>query len=139
MLAKAALTQDAGDGWTESLSYANRPLDEPAVAPVLATSAPVAFRTIEFDVTPLVQATLAKDPAKKLGLRLFTNIFASFESPIRISTRYASGDTRPRLIIETTDAPAIAIASPKANPSCLRRLQAAGSAARSTSSGPVSA
>ncbi len=114
-LVKAALTQDAGDGWDESVvTYATRPLDDSTLAPVSATNTALPYATLEFDVTPLVQTTLANDPAKKLGLRLFTNFASAFGNEIRIATRFASGDARPRLIIETTDAPAITITSPTA-------------------------
>lgn len=119
-LVKAALTEDAGDGWDESLvTYATRPLDIAAIPPVSALNAPVAYGTLEFDVTSLVQATLAADPARKLGLRLFTTFGSAFGNEVRIATRYASGDARPRLLVETTDAPAITIASPAANPASL--------------------
>jgi len=119
-LMKAALTQDAGDGWDEStVTYATRPLDDATLAPVNATSAPAAYGTVEFDVTPLVQATLANDPAKKLGLRLFTTFGSAFGNEVRIATRFASGNARPRLVIETTDAPAITIHSPTASPATL--------------------
>lgn len=119
-LARAALTQDAGDGWTETgLTYATRPLDDTTVPQVYASSFPVAYGTFEFDVTPLVQATIASDPAKKVGLRLYTTKNNSFGSEVRIATRYASGNARPRLIIETTNAPAITITSPMGNPASL--------------------
>lgn len=119
-LTRAALTQDAGDNWTEAgITYATRPLDNPNVPQAYASSFPVAFGTFEFDVTQLVQATLANDPAKKVGLRLYTTRNNVFGNEVRISTRYAPGNARPRLIIETTNAPAIAINSPAGNPASI--------------------
>ncbi len=122
-LTRAALTQDAGDGWIEtgtgSITYATRPLDDTTVPQAYASSFPAAYGTIEIDVTAQVQATLQNDAAKKVGLRLYTTRNNSFGSEVRIATRYASGNARPRLIIETTDAPAITITSPVENAACL--------------------
>ncbi len=115
-LAHAVLTQDAGDGWTEaSLTYATRPLDNITVPQAYASTFPVAYGTFEFDVTALVQATLTNDPAKKVGLRLYTTKNNSFGSEVRIATRLAAITAKPRLVIETTNAPAITFNSPSAN------------------------
>src|SRR5215213_9497045 len=72
------------------------------------------------DGAPVVQATLTNDPARKVGLRLYTTRNNSFGSEVRIATRYASGNARPRLIVETTNAPAIGIQSPAAGLASLR-------------------
>jgi len=98
------------------LKWANRPLDDASVPQTYASSFPVAYGTIEIDVTPQVRATLTNDPVKKLGLRLYTTRTSGFGSEVRIATRYASGNARPRLVIETTNAPAITITSPTVNP-----------------------
>jgi hypothetical protein len=117
---KAALTQDAGDAWTESgITWASRPLDEPNVPQVRSSSFPVAYGTIELDVTDMVRKTLNEDAGKKLGLRLYTNLANGFGSEVRIVTRYAPGNARPRLVIETTDGPAIALTSPTVNPASI--------------------
>ena len=119
-LVKAAMTQDAGDGWTESgITWATRPLDDASVPEALSSSFPVAYGSIELDVTDFVRATLANDPAKKLGLRLSTTLGNTFGNEVRIVTRYAPGNARPRLVIETTDAPAIAFQSPTVNPASI--------------------
>ncbi|MDX2081897.1 MAG: LamG-like jellyroll fold domain-containing protein [Terrimicrobiaceae bacterium] len=112
-LLQAALTNDAQDNWTErTLTHATRPLDTTGVAPVPAASFPVPFGTVEFDVTPLVRRTLADDSARKLGLRIFTTTGAAFGNEVQFATRYASGSASPRLIVESSDAPAISILSP---------------------------
>lgn len=118
-LARAALTQDSGDGWVDSFVWAARPSDNPSVPEVYASSFPVAYETIEFDVTSMVRATLADDPARKVGLRLYTTRNAAFGSEVRFANRYASGNARPRLIIETTNAPAITIVSPSVSPASI--------------------
>ncbi len=116
----AALTQDAGQDWTESaIVWATRPLDDGSLAPVRATTFPSAFGTLEFDITEMVKKTLSEDPAKKLGIRLSTNWGNAFGNEVRISSRYASGTARPRVVIETTDAPAITFQSPTINPAGL--------------------
>ncbi len=115
-----ALTQDAGQNWTESaIVWATRPLDDVSLAHARATAFPSAFGTLEFDITDMVKKTLSEDPAKKLGLRLYTNWGNAFENEVRISSRYASGAARPKVVIETTDAPAITIQSPTINPASL--------------------
>jgi hypothetical protein len=123
ILVNAALSQDAGDAWIETgtgaITYATRPLDLAAAPPVYASSFPVAYGTIELDVTDFVRRTLANDPNKKLGLRLFSNQVVSFGDDVKISTRYATGNARPRLVIETTDAPAIAFQTPTVNPASI--------------------
>jgi len=117
---KAAMTQDAGDGWTEpDITWATRPLDETSVPEVRASAFPVANETIEFDVTDMVRTTLANDPAKKLGLRLYTTLANSFGNEISILTRYAPGIVRPRLVVETTDGPAITFTNPTVNPASI--------------------
>ena len=116
-LLKVALTTDASDAWNEfTVNWASRPPDNTAIAPITAPGFLTPYGTMEIDVTPLVQATLANDPAKKLSLRLFTATPAGFGNEVRIATRYASGNARPRLIIETTNGPAITITSPAVNP-----------------------
>ena len=115
-LVRAALTQDAGDGWSEGFAWTSRPLDNTSVPETFASSFPVAYGTVELDVTEQVRATLANDPAKKLGLRLYTTLNNGFGSEVRFVTRYASGNARPRLVIETTNAPSIAFQSPTVNP-----------------------
>ena len=119
-LLKVALTTDASDAWDEfAVNYATRPPDNTGIAPITAPGFLTPYGTMEIDVTPLVQATLANDPAKKLSLRLFTATPASFGNEVRIATRYASGNARPRLIIETTNGPAITITSPTVNPASI--------------------
>jgi hypothetical protein len=119
-LIKAALTQDAGDGWTESgITWATRPLDQATVPQARSSSFPVAYGTIELDVTDLVRKTLSDDASKKLGLRLYTTLGNGFGNEVRIATRYASGNARPRLVVETTNAPAIAFQSPTINPASI--------------------
>ena len=119
-LVRAALTQDVAETWTDwTLTYATRPLDDGNIAAVSANNFPSAYGTIEFDVTSLVQRTLVNDPAKKLGLRLFTTLGNAFGNEVRIATRFASGNARPRLVIETTNAPLLEIQSPTINPASL--------------------
>jgi hypothetical protein len=101
------------------LSYVKRPLDDTSVPEVNALSFPVAYGTIEFDVTEMVRKTLSDDPAKKLGLRLYTNRANGFGSEIRIVTRYAPAISSPRLVIETTDGPAITLTTPTVNPAAI--------------------
>ena len=116
---QAALTADAGDNWIEagtgSLCYDNKPADNPSIPPVSSLTAPVAGTPLNLDVTPFVVETLAHDPAKKLGLRLFTQA----PQQIEISSQHAYGTAQPRLVIETTDAPAIVITSPAVNPAAI--------------------
>ncbi len=118
-LVMASMTQDSGDNWAESFSWASRPLDETSVKPVYASSLPLPYETIEFDVTDMVKATLGDDPAKKLGVRLSTVHANSFGNEVRIVTRYGPSASAPRLVIETTDAPAISFTSPQTNPAAV--------------------
>lgn len=116
-LIKAALCADAGDGWSEAtLNYNNRPADNPSFASIPATAFPVRYGTVEIDVTPFVISTLASDPSKKLTVRLFTTAGLSFTGYIGINSRFAPGNSRPRLAIESTNGPAITFTSPTVNP-----------------------
>ena len=120
-LLKVALTTDASDAWDEFLvDYATRPPDNTTLAPIAATSFLQPYGALEIDVTPFVQATLASDPAKKLSMRLFTATPGVFGNEVRVANRYASGNARPRLIVETTNGPAIAITSPTVNPASIQ-------------------
>lgn len=118
-LAKASLTEDTGDGWTESMSWASRPLDNSAFQPIAADGFAAALGTVEFDLLPFVEETLANDPAKKVSLRISTNKSSSFGNWVQVSSRFAVGDARPRLLIETTDAPVIVLNSPSVNPAAI--------------------
>jgi hypothetical protein len=98
------------------LKYTNRPMDNVSLLQTAAASYPVAYRTIEIDVTPFVTSTLSGDPLKKMTVRLFTTRSLGFTDYVGINSRLAPGNSRPRLIIETTNAPAITITSPTVNP-----------------------
>jgi hypothetical protein len=112
-LIQSALTTNAGDNWAESaLCYTNKPADTLAVAPVSTYTYPVPWKTVELDVTPLVEDTLVNDPAKKLGLRLST----ATPQTIEVCSQWSYGICRPRLVIQASDAPVITISSPANNP-----------------------
>ncbi len=99
-----------------SLNYNNRPTTYHATMPVVAaSSAPTANTMLEMDVTDFVSETLANDPAKRLSLRLFTTV----QQTVAVGSRRAYGVGRPRLVIQTTDAPAITVVSPTVNPASL--------------------
>ncbi len=99
-----------------SLNYNNRPTAYHPTMPVLAaSSSPVANTLLEMDVTSYVAETLANDPAKRLSLRLFTTV----QQTVAVGSRRAYGVGRPRLVIQTTDAPAITFVSPTVSPASL--------------------
>lgn len=113
----AALTLDAGDTFTDtSLTYATRPLDNPAVPPVTAATFPSPYTVMTLDATSFVKTTLASDAARKVGIHLYSGTANSFANEARFSNRFAPLTSRPRLVIETTNAPAINITSPLGSP-----------------------
>lgn len=121
VLVKTALTTDAGDTVTDaSITYATRPTDDAQVTPASTTTFSTPFIDTTWDVSSLVLATLANDAAKKVGLHLYSSTPGAFAQEARFSTRYAPLASRPRLIVETTDAPAIAISTPLSNPATIR-------------------
>ncbi len=99
-----------------SLNYNNRPTTfHPTMPVVAASSAPMANTLLEVDVTDYVAETLANDPTKRLSLRLFTTA----QQTVAVGSRRAYGVGRPRLVIQTTDAPAITFVSPTITPASL--------------------
>ena len=113
-LIEAALVADAGDGWAEStLTYNTRPTTlNPSVSTIPATTFPVAGTILEIDVTPFLLETLANDVAKKLTIRLAT----ATQQKIVFGSRHSFGDAKPRLVFESTDAPAITFTTPTVSP-----------------------
>ncbi len=96
-----------------NINYNNRPTTyNPNVPTVSASGYPVAGTILEMDVTPFVAETLAHDPAKLMSVRLFT----TNTQTVYVASRHAYGAAIPRLIIETSDAPAISVSSPSVNP-----------------------
>ena len=96
-----------------SLNYSTRPtVYNPNVPTLSVDRFPMGEGILEMDVTPFVTETLAHDPAKLMSLRLFT----TSTSTVWIGSRRGYGVVKPRLIIEASDAPAINVSSPLANP-----------------------
>ncbi|MEX1118749.1 MAG: DNRLRE domain-containing protein, partial [Terrimicrobiaceae bacterium] len=117
---QAALSRPS-PAWNEAtLTHATRPVDEAGFELKNASTLAMPYGTVEFDMTDYVLHVLDNDPNQKVGLRLFTKTPMAFGSEIRFTTRYASGNSRPRLIIETTDAPAIDLVSPSVSPASVR-------------------
>jgi len=99
-----------------SLNYNNRPTTYRPNMPVLAASgSPVADTLLEIDVTEFVVETLANDPTKRMSLRLFTTAAQT----VSVGSRRAYGLGRPRLIIQTSDAPVITFVSPTVSPASI--------------------
>ncbi len=113
-LVEANLVADAGDGWNESsITYNTRPTAlNAAVSAIRATTFPVAGTIMELDVTPFLRETLANDASKKMTIRLST----ATQQKIVFASRHSFGTARPRLVIESTDAPAITLTSPTVSP-----------------------
>ena len=116
----ATVAYVAGWAYDPALSYAtttnitwnNRPTETNANVPVVsASSAPVIGAFLELDVTSLVAETLASDSQKLMTLRLFTGT----SQKLGFESRRGYAGTKPRLVIESSDAPQISITSPGTN------------------------
>ncbi|MEI6168204.1 MAG: DUF2341 domain-containing protein [bacterium] len=116
-LVESHLVDDTLDGWGETtMVYTNRPtLYNPTTSTLWAASEPVAGSVLELDVTPYVAETLANDPAKLMSLHVFTKT----PRGVSFGSRRSYGLAKPRLVLETSDAPSISITSPTVNPACL--------------------
>ena len=101
---------------TTSMTYNTRPTSYVAGQPTLnATGVNTAGTFLQFDVTSYVRETLANDPLKKMSLRFFTVT----SQTVNVASGMAYGNARPYVVIETTDAPAIAVNSPTSVPACI--------------------
>lgn len=119
MLVKAALS-GIGVPWEEStLTIATFPPDEPGIEPASMSTEARPYSTVEFDVTDHVLRALENNPSQKITFRFFSSTLAGFGSEVHFVTRNASGNARPRLIIETSDAPNIEIVTPTISPAAL--------------------
>ena len=115
-LVQAALTADAGVNWNAStVTYNTQPADNSSVAPAIATTFPVPYSYVDIDVTTLMTATLSNYSSGKIGFRLFT----PSTQLVTLCSGYSYGGAISQLIIQTTNAPKISIASPTVNPTYL--------------------
>ncbi len=119
MLVKAALSQLGAD-WSEStLTIGTFPPDESGIEPASMSTEARPFETVEFDVTDHVLRALQNNPSQKITFRFFSTTQAGFGNEVHFVTRNASGNARPRLIIETSDAPKIAVVTPTISPAAI--------------------
>lgn len=102
---------------TTSMTYNTRATAFNAGVPTLTDSGVNNPGTLlQFDVTSYVRETLANDPLKKMGLRLFT----ATPQTVAVGSANAYGSARPYIVFETTDAPHIAVSSPSgASAACI--------------------
>ena len=99
-----------------TLCWNNQPADNPAVPTALATAFPVVLNYIDIDVTQDLAYALANNTTGKFGLRIFTS---SPNSSVTYCSGYSYNNAIPELIIQTTNAPNIAITSPTMNPASI--------------------
>ncbi len=98
---------------TTSMTYNTRPTAYSSTAPTITGSGVNTPGTLlQFDVTPFVRETLASDPFKKLGLRLFTGT----PQNVVVGSASAYGAARPYIVFETTNGPDITVNRPTASP-----------------------
>ncbi len=120
MLVKAALSQLGAD-WAEStLTMATFPPDEPGIEPASMSTEARPYETVEFDVTEHVLRALDNNPSQQITFRFFSTTQAGFGNEVHFVTRNASGNARPRLIIETSDAPDVEVVTPSLSPAVIQ-------------------
>ncbi len=120
MLVKAALAELGAD-WAEStLTMATFPPDEPGIEPASMSTLARPYEYVEFDVTDHVLRALENNPSQKITFRFFSTTQAGFGNEVHFVTRNASGNARPRLIIETSDAPDIDVQTPTISPAVIQ-------------------
>lgn len=120
-LVLASLSQPTADWQDSTITEPTAPPDDPDVLPLSPTGSgfPVAFGTLEYDVTELVRRGLELDPNKLVGFRLHNSRAVGWGEQIRVVTRLATAAARPTLIIETSDAPAIVFQRPSVRPAAI--------------------
>ena len=98
---------------TLSMTYAIRPTAYDLNVPTLAATGYDAPGTLlQMDVTSYVKEVVTNFPGKQMGIRLFSTA----SQAIAVGSLHAFGGAIPYLVIETTNAPMIAINSPTVNP-----------------------
>ncbi|CAM3102573.1 LamG-like jellyroll fold domain-containing protein [Rariglobus hedericola] len=107
---EAALLSDSDDTMAENtITYSHSPAVNDAFITVRTDTLPTPGGYVDIDVTPLFQETLANDPARILGLKIFTK---TANQSLTVGSRRAFGDNQVRLILDVTDAPKITMTSP---------------------------
>ncbi len=108
--------------WQDStFTLAGAPEDDPDATPATPAGLvfPEKFGTLDFDVTELVRRGLAGDPSGTVGFRLHSYAPNAWGDQTRVVTRHATAGARPALIVETSDAPAIAFLRPAVRPAAI--------------------
>ena len=101
---------------TLSMTYATRPTSYDLNVPTLTASGYDTPGTLlKMDVTSYVQEVVNNFPSKQMGIRFFSTA----SQTIAVGSLHAFGGAIPYLVIESTNAPMIAINSPTVNPAVI--------------------